>query len=75
MRYFLIWHGWPEESVVMRVSDDHFVTDRYDYASDGWLSDGETFFRKFMNSNDNDEISKAEARRIVTKYGGKHFDD
>lgn len=47
---------------------------RYDYRADGWKYSPDSFFADVINSNDADEVSKDEARKIVEKNGGTNFD-
>ena len=47
---------------------------RYDYEDDGWKYAPDSYFASVINSNDADEISENEARKIVEKNGGKNFD-
>lgn len=76
VKYYNIWHGWGDENefMVMRCTENREITERYDYGSDSWVDDRDTFWRKFMLSNDNDEISKDEARKIVERFEGDGFD-
>ena len=48
---------------------------RYDYKEDGWKYDPDSFFANVINSNDADKISEKEAKEIVEKNGGTHFDE
>ena len=72
---------WKE--LVEERTNRYFVKDnivvlsdnaRYDYEADGWKYSPDSFFASVINSNDADEISKDEARRIVEENGGTNFD-
>lgn len=60
------------------VKDNYVVLSdyaRYDYKEDGWKYSPDSYFASVVNSNDADEVSEEEARKIVEKNGGTHFDE
>lgn len=60
------------------VKDDYVVLKdyaRYDYQEDGWVYAPDSFFASVINSNDADRVTEKEAREIVEKNGGTHFDE
>lgn len=48
--------------------------ERYDYRKDEWVEDIDSWFHSVGNSNDADEITEEEARKIIEGNGGKNFD-
>ncbi len=74
--------SWKE--MVAERTNEYYVEDgyavfsdyaRYSYKEDGWKYDPDNFFASVINSNDADMTSEKEAKEIVEKNGGTHFDE
>ena len=58
-----------EQFNVLRQSAEE-ASQRFDYRSNSWVRDEESWWRHCMNSNDYEDITEDEARAIIAKWGG-----